>query len=292
MIRPTREQLGLLKGFERTAFAIADTVNRHEPLKRAAHGFLSSVGRTWVHVSTYNLVHTEGLEHMTSLRPDRGVFLVSNHRSMFDMYATSSVLLRHTDWIRRMYFPVRSTFFYERPLGVFVNMVMSMWAMYPPILRDSSRRGFNQYGIDYITDEIKRPGTLVGFHPEGTRGKSDDPYTLLPANVGAGTIIHQARPIVMPMFTLGLLNSLPRQVASNFDGTGEPVTMVFGPPLDLSSFYDMPPGVETYKALAERVHEEITRLGQQERAMRERLGLPRKGRGLRGDDTRGDRVRP
>ena len=275
MLRPTNEQLATLDRFERVAFELADAVNRSPALKRASHTFLRTVGRTWVRESTKNLVHMRGESALTELNPERGVFLVANHRSFFDFYAVSSVLLRLAPWVERLYFPVRSSFFYERPLGVFVNAVMSAMAMYPPVMREGPKRAFNQYTVDLIAELVQERGTVVGFPPEGTRGKGADPYELLPANVGTGSIVHQARPVVLPVFTLGLSNNFPRQVRGNFDGTGDPITIVFGRPLALDSFYAMPGRLRTYKAIAEHVRDALTDLGKEERAMREELGLPR-----------------
>jgi 1-acyl-sn-glycerol-3-phosphate acyltransferase len=154
---------------------------------------------------------------------------------------------------------------------------MSGMAMYPPVMREGPKRAFNQYTVDVLADLVKEPGVVIGFHPEGTRGKSEDPYELLPANVGAGTIVYRARPIVLPVFTLGLINDLPKQVKSNFDGTGAPITMVFGKPLDLTELYDEPARLRTYKSVAETIHESLRSLGEQERAFRKELGLPALG---------------
>jgi 1-acyl-sn-glycerol-3-phosphate acyltransferase len=276
MLRPTPEQLALLQGFERTAFAIADGVNRRPAFKRAAHTFLRTFGASWVYHCTRHLQHVHGLEHLASLRPDRGVMLVANHRSFFDLYVLSSIILRGTDWVRGMYFPVRSDYFYERPDGVLVNAVMSAMAMYPPVLRDPNRREFNRYTVDAIRDVLAEPGTLVGFHPEGTRNKTDDPYTLLPVQPGIGQILHVARPIVVPVFILGLSNDLPRQIAGNFTGNGEPITVLFGAPQDLSKYYEQPARLRTYKAVGDHLRAVLTELGAQERALREREGLPNK----------------
>jgi 1-acyl-sn-glycerol-3-phosphate acyltransferase len=273
--RPTDAQLATLEGFERTAFAISDVVNRRPLLKRAAHAFLRTVGRTWVHVCTKNIMHASGIEQLSRLQPDRGVILVANHRSFFDSYVIASVLLRKTEWVDRMYFPVRSEFFYERPAGVLVNGIMSAWAMYPPVLRRPTARTFNDYTVDYLVSELQRPGTVVGMHPEGTRNKTDDPYTLLPAQPGIGQMVHKARPIVVPVFVLGLGNDLPRQVRGNFNGTGDPITMVFGPPVDLERFFAEPPRLRTYKRIADHLRERLMELGEVEREIRAKAGFPR-----------------
>src|SRR6202011_3198563 len=154
MIRPTSEQLALLEGFEKTAFAWCDAWNRFEPLKRAGHAFLRTFGASWVHVCTRNLRHVYGLENVTSLEPDRGVMIASNHRSFFDLYVITSVLLRNTSWVKRMYFPVRSNYWYERPDAILANGIMSAWAMYPPVLRKAEKRSFNQYVVDYLSEAV------------------------------------------------------------------------------------------------------------------------------------------
>lgn len=274
MRRPTEQELKLLSNTERVCFEIADAVNRRPLLKRAAHLFQDTIGQTWVHYATRHLVHAQGLERLQSLRPDRGVFLVCNHRSFFDFYCISSVMLRACSWVRGIYFPVRSNFFYEGPAGVAVNMVMAAFAMYPPVMRAPSKRGFNTYTLDAVNELLQEPANVIGYHPEGRRGTGPDPYELLPASIGTGNIVYRARPVVIPVFTLGLVNNLPRQVIGNFKGDGDPVTMVFGEPLDLQRFYDMPAENETYKAIAEHIREAIIALSVEERALRKAKGLP------------------
>lgn len=274
MLRPTEGQRALLRGFENTAFDIAETVNRRPALKRVAHRFLRTVGAGWVYQCTRNLLRVYNLDYLTGLRPERGVLLVSNHRSFFDMYVLSCVVLRHTTWPERMYFPVRSDYFYERPDGVVVNALMSAWAMYPPVLRQAERKSFNRYTVDFVVGELGRKGSLVGYHPEGTRNKTDDPYTPLMASPGVGEIIHRARPVVLPAFILGLSNNLPKQVLGNFDGTGDAVTAVFGKPLEFGELLELPEGMETNRKIAERVREGLGELGHFERRMRELERLP------------------
>src|SRR5262245_42903059 len=144
MVRPTEEQLALLEPFERFAFEFTDRVNRSPRLKRWSHAFLRSAGAAWVYHCSKYLNHFYQLENRPTRRPDRGVIVVSNHRSFFDMYSISSVMLRHTTWIEGMYFPVRSDYFYERVDGIVVNAIMAGMAMYPPVLRQPARRAFNQ----------------------------------------------------------------------------------------------------------------------------------------------------
>lgn len=277
MRRPTNEQLALLRPMERACFEIADTVHRKPWIQALVQPFQRIVGAAWVTASTGNLRHVKGLEIVRDLDPDRGVVFVSNHRSFFDFYVITAVLYKNAPWLKKIYFPVRSNFFYEGPLGTFVNAVMSGWAMFPPVMRGRDRKGFNHYTTDYIVDALQERGTIVGYHPEGTRSKGDDPYELLPVQPGIGNILSRAKPIVVPVFTLGLINNFPKQIWSNFDGSGKPVTMVFGEPMDLSRFADLPDSPETWRVIADAVRDELVALGEVERAFRVERGLPALG---------------
>lgn len=277
MRKPTNEELSLLKGFEKVAFAIADKANRVPFLKRNGQRFLNSIGRAWVHVSTRNLITVDGLQHIRDIDRSRGVVFVANHSTMWDFYVISSIVLRSTDWVKRMYFPVRSTYFYERLDGIFVNAIMSAMAMYPPVLRDKERKAFNRYVVDFITDAAQTPGSLIGYHPEGTRNKTGEPYTLLPATPGIGEIIFHAKPVVIPVFIVGLNPDLPSQVRGNFDGSGMPVTVTFGAPLDLAKRVNMAAGPEAYRSMADFLRLSIMRLAQQDYDRRVRDGMPLPG---------------
>src|SRR5439155_1344364 len=70
------------------------------------------------------------------------------------------------------------------------------------------------------------------FHPEGTRNKTDDPYTLLPAQPGAGELALKARPVVVPAFILGMTNHFWTEVKANQRRTPL-VIAVFGKPVEL-----------------------------------------------------------
>ncbi len=257
-----QNELELLTAFERVAFRLAEFGNR-PACKPLLHRFLASVGRTWVKIGSGNLQRLSGLEHVRDLQPDRGVLLVSNHRSFFDMYVLSSVLLHESSFIRRMYFPVRSTFFYQRPLGVVVNFWLAMMSMYPPILREKERKVFNRFSIEFLIEALRQPGTLVGYHPEGTRNKSGE--GMLPAQPGVGEMAYHSQPVVIPVFISGLNNDIVSQVRGNFDGTGGPIDIRFGAPVELEKLYAREASPETYQAIADKLRSEILKLSPESR---------------------------
>jgi hypothetical protein len=152
-----------------------------------------TIGQTWMHVGTKNLRRIYGLDRLPTFDPKKSYICVSNHRSFFDMYVITSYLMRERLVPHRLMFPVRSTFFYDAPLGMFVNGVMSFFAMYPPVFREREKAALNLASIDETVRLLHRGGIFVGVHPEGTRKKDDDPYTFLPAQSGVGRIIHQAK---------------------------------------------------------------------------------------------------
>ncbi|MGH7435033.1 MAG: lysophospholipid acyltransferase family protein, partial [Polyangiaceae bacterium] len=169
---------------------------------------------------------------------------------------------------QRILFPVRSTFFYDHPLGPVVNGLMSFFAMYPPIFRDRKRAALNLASLDEAAALLRGGGFFVGMHPEGTRNKGDDPYTLLPAQSGVGRLIRAAGVPVVPVFVNGLGNDLPRQVAGGLTGRGTPIHVVFGAPIDFGPLREGPDAPGTYKRIAEVCIEAITALGAEERELR------------------------
>jgi 1-acyl-sn-glycerol-3-phosphate acyltransferase len=201
--------------------------------------------------------------------PNKSYLCVCNHRSFFDLYVVTTLLVLE-GMPHRMLFPVRSNFFYDNPLGFVVNGLMSFFAMYPPVFRERQRASLNLAGLDEVAWLLRRGGAFVGVHPEGTRKKDGDPYSFLPAQSGVGRIIRHAKVDVIPVFINGLTNDLARQVASNATGRGEAVHVVFGRPVDFGHLLDENPSPRLYKQLAERSIDAIRKLGQEERELRAR----------------------
>jgi 1-acyl-sn-glycerol-3-phosphate acyltransferase len=228
-----------------------------------------TLGVFWITQATRNLHHVHHIERLRPLLPNKSFILVSNHRSFFDLYVLTATLLR---WglRQRIVFPVRSNFFYDSPAGFVVNGAMSFFAMYPPLFRDKRRTVLNVLGLDELAELLRGGETLVGIHPEGTRNTGTDPYALLPAKSGVGRLIYAARGIpVVPVFTNGLLpNDLPRQIVSNFDGTGTPIHSVFGSPIDFGERLCEGPSPRLFTRLAEACLDEVRKLGEEEKAIR------------------------
>ena len=139
--------------------------------------------------------------------------------------------------------------------------------MYPPIFAENEKRLFDKYSVRRLAQLCRSgAGHVIGFHPEGTRNRSDDPYSYLRAQPGVGKLIKEAAPQVIPVFIAGLGNSLLRQVIGNWTG-GEKIRIRFGAPLDLTALLEKKDHVRTYKEISEFVMSKIAELGEEDRSM-------------------------
>jgi 1-acyl-sn-glycerol-3-phosphate acyltransferase len=264
----------LLTKLERAQIRLVRASLRPGLLDAGIRTLQRTVGQWWIRAATATLRNVHGLERLPPWDPAGSVILVANHRSFFDLYVTAAELVAR-GLPHRILFPVRSTFFYDHPLGPVVNGAMSFFAMYPPIFRERSRATLNLASLDEVGALLRRGGFFVGLHPEGTRKTDDDPYTFLPPQSGVGRVIHKARVPVIPVFVNGLGNDLPKQVAGGLTGSGRPIHMVFGAPIDFRGLVQAPGGPRAYRRIAERCIEAIGELGRQERAIRATAPLPR-----------------
>jgi 1-acyl-sn-glycerol-3-phosphate acyltransferase len=224
-------------------------------------------GCNWIEICTRNIRDVYGRDRIGELRNDKSYIVVSNHRSFFDMYVITAYLVKR-GMKHRILFPVRNKFFYDSAAGIFVNGIMSFFAMYPPVFRDKALAHLNIASLDETIRLLRKGGFFIGLHPEGTRN-TGDPYTQLPARSGVGRIIHQARMPVLPVFINGLGNDLKKQVLGNFTGKGDRVNVVFGNPVDFGGLFDQAPSPRTFKAVSERAMEAVAVLGEEERAIRD-----------------------
>lgn len=269
---PTPGEWAALSRFERLAFRLTRRMNRGR-WKRFWTVCQRTLGAGWIDFATSNLMRVSGLEHVEAASRERPLLLVANHRSFFDMYVVSTVLFRRTRWRKQLYFPVRGRFFYDSPLGLLVNFLMGWWSMYPPFFAGgenplTEKREFDKFSMRLLAHLCREgAGNVVGFHPEGMRNKSADPYSYLRPQPGVGKLIREARPQVIPVFIAGLGNDLPRQVRGNWRG-GEPVRVHFGPAVDFAQFEGRRDSLRTYKEIADLVMSKIAELGEQDRALR------------------------
>ena len=120
---PTADEIEVLRPIERAGFRLTRAMN-FGVWKRFWTWCQRHIGSLWIYFATYNLMNVFGIENIQNSDATRPLILVANHRSFFDMYTVSSVMFRRTTRPTKLFFPVRARFFYDNPIGWFVNLVM------------------------------------------------------------------------------------------------------------------------------------------------------------------------
>lgn len=275
-----------LTRIERFAVRFAELANEDPRGKWLQTQFLRGVSYVWVRAGIARRVLVEGVDELMALRPEAGVMLVSNHRSFFDQYVMLlACYMGPVPWAKRLFFPVRSNFFYDQPLGIVVNAAVAGGAMYPPIYRQSDRRALNDDALDRMVEILRHRGNVLGMHPEGTRGKGPDPYKFLPAQPGVGKLALIGQPTVIPAFSHGLGNSALDDIRFNFSSEARrsrAIITVFGPPIDYRDLCAEKPRPTLYKKCADRFMAEVGKLTAREQALRGELAAG----GIADDDPR------
>jgi 1-acyl-sn-glycerol-3-phosphate acyltransferase len=157
--------------------------------------------------------------------------------------------------------------YYQSIAGILINSTVGFWTMFPPLFADASHRDMDRHSLDTLIG-LCREGerTMVGIHPEGGRNLDPDPYSLRRVQPGTGRIIHEARPQVIPVFVVGLENTLWDQIAANWRSK-TPIRIHFGPQVDLSSMYELPGKGSTYKTITDYVMDRVRDLMENDRAI-------------------------
>ncbi len=257
-----------LNRMERTAFRVVRFFNQ---------GGGRRVGLFWQRAVVTPLVgllfrgrlENHGLDRLAAVPDGAPILLVANHRTFFDLFTLGWILITHPRLTRRVSFPVRSNFFYETPLGLLMCVLGTGCSMFPPFFRSAEKKAMNRVSLEILLEKLRTPGQLVGFHPEGTRNKTADPYTLLPAQPGAGELALKARPVVVPAFILGMTNSFGTELKASLRRRSK-VIAVFGDPVPLPDDAGVT-RLSHHKRFADAINERITALGAEERAIRSAL---------------------
>ena len=245
-LMPKMTAMGLTKR-ERFSVALGEWINKGGLAKKLGMFWARHVAARFVRVCSRKSWQIEGFEAIENLKADAGVVIVANHRSLYDLYIIVALLFSRCRWFSRVYFPVRSSFWYSAISGVLVNLVMAGGAMWPPIFRDREKLRLNKVAMDQLSHVLRTPGAAIGFHPEGTRNKDPDPFSFLPAKAGLGKLLKSSNPevTVIPVYINGLSNSFFREMIRNIPLIGqspaEPIRMYFGAPLRVCDLPELSP---------------------------------------------------
>jgi 1-acyl-sn-glycerol-3-phosphate acyltransferase len=173
---------------------------------------------------------TAGQEHIP---PTGGLILASNHQSFLD-----PILLGCASPRVPTHFMARDTLFKSRILNFYFRRTHTF-----PVRRGGADRAAWNY-----FEGLVRDGEQVTFFPEGTRSPDG---RLQPGNAGSGMLIHRCPgACVVPARIRGTHKVLNK--GKGFSGL-HPISLAFGPPVDLREFWSAEGGREVYAAITARI---------------------------------------
>ena len=123
----------------------------------------------------------------------------------------------------------------------------------------------NPVGLDQIGYILGKKGSVLGYHPEGTRNKNPDPYQFLRPKKGIGLVMPLCDPetLVLPFFIVGMTNSFGDQIRGWFKprrGKND-IRLRFGTPVRAAEFQKNKPAGQ----VAEEVMDLVRELAEQDR---------------------------
>ena len=258
-LQPSQEELDLLPPITLRMYLIADWMLRKA--NWVSRIWISTFLRIVLFVTGGRRFQLQGQVNLDTLTEETSAILVANHRSFFDFFVISWATVTRSRLTRRILFPVRHEFFYDRWLGGFLNMVMTGMAMFPPIVRGKAHVRFNRFAIDRLVQELSSQPTFVGIHPEGKRN-TGDPSHLLPAQPGVGKLVLDAEAAhVIPVFVLGMGNNLALETWRNWTCPDRyPIHICFGDDIDFTDLRARGSRASTHLKASQRCLEAIGRL--------------------------------
>ncbi|ETX02586.1 MAG: hypothetical protein ETSY2_35240, partial [Candidatus Entotheonella gemina] len=206
-------------------------------------------GRWWLRFSQQTVgriirlwcqVRIEGEAHIPL---KGGVLLASNHISMLDALLIPYAVME-TRGMQIVWSPAKEELF-RIPV---VGRVLLSWGSFPV------RRGRGDLRTMRRIMTLLRDHRMMLF-PEGTRSPDG---RLQQGQRTVGKFIYHARPVVVPTVVSGTNRILPKGALLPVFRC--PISVRFGPPLDLQHYYDQPDSKHTAAAIVQEVMQAIADL--------------------------------
>ncbi len=181
-------------------------------------------------------------DHADHVPQTGSVLVVANHASYLDPPLVGAPI-RHRD----TYYMARANLF--RIPGI--RWLLKAIHAFPVKTKGDWREGMEQ------AFQLFDRGEVVVVFPEGTRTRDGN---LQKGKPGIGWLAYRAKVTVVPAYISGTYEALPR---GSLMIKSSRVKVVFGPPLDLTQWYQGPEVRETYQRIADEMIEGIRRAGEQ-----------------------------
>ncbi len=190
-----------------------------------------------------------GVEHLPR---DRGFIAAVNHVTVLDPLTTAHYLYDHGFAPRIL---AKDSLFRVPVLGRVLRAVEQV-----PVYRGTSRAG------DALRDAVTAlaAGECVVIFPEGTLTREPDMWPMA-AKTGVARLALATRAPVVPIAQWGTHRVIARYGKVPRPFPRKPVTVVAGPPVDLSDLYDRATDAGALREATERVMDAITAMLEQVR---------------------------
>lgn len=174
---------------------------------------------------------------------ERNTLLLSNHQSLIDSFFIGFTAFFGPSLVKPFLIPwnpAGEAFFYQNAWQSFWS---DQWKCIPV------RRGRKDIGALNRMQRALKSGTMILF-PEGTRTRTGNIERGRP---GAGVVILQDRPTVVPVTVDGLDEVLP--IDAKWPRFGKRVYIVFGKPIDYTPYLQDAPSREAAQKIVDHVME-------------------------------------
>jgi len=178
-----------------------------------------------------------GMEHIA---PEGGLILAANHVSEFDPLVVAHYVYDAGRWPQ---FLAKSSLFKIKLLGPFLRAVKQI-----PVYRGTAD------AVKSLEEAVAavRAGESVIFYPEGTTPKSGDLWPQR-GKTGIARLYLQTRAPVVPIVTWGPERVFDPRTRKIRIRPRTPVTVVAGPPVDLSRWDGAPPTAANLYAITDEI---------------------------------------
>jgi monolysocardiolipin acyltransferase len=185
----------------------------------------------------------------TRSRSDRGLLTVSNHVSLFDDPLLIANLVRGPYKNARWVGADALNFFGSAPKAWLFTAGKSV-----PIVRGS---GLDQPGMRFLRDRLLA-GDWVHIFPEGQRTRDPD-ARMASFRPGAGWLIAETSPIVLPFYHYGMHRVLPAGALR--PRAGQEIRVVFGEPIDCDAEWlrgvTVRSSIDLWRAISAEIHARV-----------------------------------
>src|SRR5215208_7045253 len=115
-----------------------------------------NIARREFELILHNVIQDHYFEKLRSANYDNGLLVCANHRSFVDNFAVAIRAMNYIPKDVRLIAPARTEGLFDRPWGIFLNLLLTSMNMYPPIIRSSRGTVWGKRVAQILSDLLLR----------------------------------------------------------------------------------------------------------------------------------------